>query len=279
MSPGDGCVGRQSELELFEALRSRADSADLADFADRLRRCVWWVLNRMNGGRDLYGDVEDIVGDVHVRLEQLRGRGFTGGAREFRSYLYKVVVSACVEARRCRRWTQALDAPLTLPDGEEKPLGEVVADMVDSQLTAAERIEETEERQTLGRAIERLDPRCRDLIEQFHLREVPIRELARRHGARANTIEVALTRCRGRLYAAFLHVWVSGSDHERRERIEKAAGRLGGRLGDVFRAWWTENRSVAQISKAEGIDPDETRRILGKAKTEVWRLVGEGVEP
>lgn len=79
MTPGEG-VRRRSELELFEALRSRDDAADLAEFADRLRRCVHWVLNRMDGGRRLSGEVEDIVGDARVRLEQLRDRGLPPSA-------------------------------------------------------------------------------------------------------------------------------------------------------------------------------------------------------
>ncbi len=79
---------RRSELELFEALRSREHPADLAELADRLRRCVHWVLNRMDGGHRLSGEIEDIVGDARLRLERLRERGFAGSAPEFKSYLY-----------------------------------------------------------------------------------------------------------------------------------------------------------------------------------------------
>lgn len=38
------------------------------------------VLNRMDGGRRLSGEVEDIVGDARVRLEQLRNRGLPPSA-------------------------------------------------------------------------------------------------------------------------------------------------------------------------------------------------------
>ena len=278
MTPGEG-VGRRSELELFEALRSREDPADLAEFADRLRRCVHWVLNRMDGGRRLSGEIEDIVGDARLRLEQLRERGFGGGAPEFKSYLYKVVVSACVEAAKRQRWTVALDAPVTLPDGDEKPLGDVVSEMVDQHLAIDADLEAHEERATVLRALDRLDGRCRSLLTSFHLQEVPIKELARREGTRTNTIEVALTRCRTRLYEAFLVAWVDGSDDERRERITKAGARLPGRLGDVFRGWWMENRSVVDISEEQGLPTAETRKLLGRAKVEVWRMLSEGVTP
>lgn len=231
----------------------------------------------MHAGRDLAGEIDDIVADGLARLEQLRERHFSGGDREFRSYLYRVVVSACVEALRRRRWTTALDAPVTLPDGDVKPLKDVLGELVDPQLAASELVEEDEQRAVLAQALDRIDPRCRGLLVDFHLKDVPVRELAHREAARANTIEVALTRCRARLYQAYLEAWVAGSDDERRERIDKAVARLSGPLGDVFRAWWSDHRTVAQISEAEGLDREATRRLLSRAKTEVWRLVGEGV--
>lgn len=276
MTPGEG-VPRRSELELFEALRSREDAADLAEFADRLRRCVYWVLNRMEGGRRLSGEVDDIVGDARLRLEQLRDRGFAGSAPEFKTYLYKVVVSSCVEAAKRQRWTMALDAPVTLPDGDEKPLGDVVSEMVDAQLSVGAELELDEERRTVVRALDRLDGRCRDLLRSFHMDDLPIKEIARREGTRTNTIEVALTRCRTRLYEAFLHAWVEGPDEERRERINKAAGLLPGLLGEVFRAWWIDNRSVADISGEHALPPAETRKVLGRAKVELWRMLTDGV--
>ena len=276
MTSGEG-VQRRSELELFEALRSREDPADLAEFADRVRRCVHWVLNRMEGGRRLSGDIEDIVGDARLRLEQLRGRGFAGSAPEFKSYLYKVVVSSCVEATKRQRWTAALDAPVTLPDGDEKPLRDVMSEMVDQELTIDARLLGHEERAAVVRALDRLDDRCRTLLRSFHMEEVPIKEIARREGARTNTIEVALTRCRSRLYEAFLHSWIEGGDDERRERIAKASAGLSGTMSAVFRAWWTENRSIADIGKEHGRPPSEIRKLLGRAKLEVWRMLTEAV--
>ena len=276
MTPGKG-EARRSELELFEALRSRENPSDLVEFADRLRRCVHWVLNRMDGGRRLSGEVEDIVGDARLRLERLRDRGFAGSAPEFKSYLYQVVVSSCVEAAKRQRWTAALDAPVTLADGEEKPLGDVIGEMVDTHLAVDSELEDREERVVVVRALEQLDARCRNLLRSFHMEDVPIKELARREGARTNTIEVALTRCRSRLYEAFLLSWVNGGDDERRDRVTKAAGLLPGMLGEVFRGWWTENRSVADMSGEHGLAPAETRKLLGRAKMEVWRMVTEGV--
>lgn len=267
--------GRRSELELFQALPDGAP-ADLADFSSRLRRCAHWVLNRMSGGRSLSGEVDDIVGEAHLRLEQLRTRGFQGGALEFRTYLYKVVVSACVAAANGRRFTDSLDAPVELPDGDAKPLSDVLQAMVDPHLSAPAELEGAEERTRVRQALGGLDDRCRRLLERFHLEEVPISELARREQTRPNTIEVALTRCRQRLYAAFLRVYLDAADPDLKPRVARVTEALGELPGRVFRAWWAENRSVTDIGKEIDRSPAETRRLLARAKLEVWRRLGEG---
>ena len=267
---------RRTELELFRALETAGATAeDFEEFSDRLRRCTQWVLNRMTGGHALWGEVEDIVGEARLRLEALRERGFSGGAPEFKSYLYKVVVSVCVEAAKRRRWTQSLDAPVGLPDGEEKPLRDVVDGMIAPALGADLEVAQTEEAGRVRAALARLDARCRTLLQQFHVEETPIKEIARRAGTRANTVEVALTRCRARLYAAFLSLYLEGADHAWRPRVTEMARRVSGQAGRMFTAWWTENRSVTDVSKELGVSPAEGRRLLTQAKLEVWRALQE----
>jgi DNA-directed RNA polymerase specialized sigma24 family protein len=120
-------------------------------------------------------------------------------------------------------------------------------------------------------AIERLEPRCRNLLWQFHVEERPIRDLAAAERTRVNTIEVALVRCRSRLYSAFLSLYAEATGPEWKAHVTQVAGRLEGELGEVFRAWWVQNRSVAQISKELGMDAAETRYLLGRAKFDVWQ--------
>jgi RNA polymerase sigma factor (sigma-70 family) len=264
---------QRTELDLFLALAKEDDPAVLHELTDRLRRCVFWVLNRMTNGRRLFGDIEDIVSEARLRLERLRERGFRGGAPEFKSYLYKVVTTTCIDAAHDRNSTDSLDAPVTLPDGDEKPLRDVARDMVDGQLSAASVAEAGADATRVRAAIERLDPRCRNLLWQFHVDERPIKELATAEGTRVNTIEVALVRCRQRLYSTFLSVYADASDRGWKARVTGVAGRLEGRLGEVFRAWWVQNRSVAQISKELGMDAGETRYLLGKAKFDMWQAL------
>jgi len=266
---------QRSELELFNALDDAATPGDLEEFTDRLRRCVRWVLHRMPSGSTLAGETEDIVAAARLRLEQLRARGFHGGAPEFKSYLYKVVVSACFEAMRQQRFTTSLDLPVSLPDGSETTVGDVLHRLVAPGLGADAVLEQDEANAFVRRALEGLDERCRRLLSGFHLEDVPIRELARREQARDNTIEVALTRCRSRLYIAFLHLYLEGADPLWRERVTKAGAKLSGTTARVFAGWWTDNQSVVQISRELDLTPADTHALLAKAKREVWRVLRE----
>jgi len=268
---------RRSELDLFKALGRDGSPADVAELSERLRRCVYWVLNRMTTGRSLVGEVDEIVDEAILRLEQLRQRGFSEGPREFKSYLYKVVVSVCADAANRSRLTASLDAPVTLPGGEQKPLGDVLRDIVDAHLGADASVEQAEVGSLVRRALERIDDHCRALLARFHLEETSIKDIAHAAGTRPNTIEVALTRCRQRLYAAFLSLNVDPSDASWRERVAAAGRKLPGVLGRVFSGWWVENRSVLDVAKEIGMSSTETKRLLGQAKLEVWqRLRDEG---
>jgi RNA polymerase sigma factor (sigma-70 family) len=263
---------RRSERELWNAI-GQDDQSAFAELGDRLRRCVHWVLNRTPARRELSGEVEDIVADARLRLEQLRERGFTGGDQEFKTYLYKVVVSACADAGHQHRWTASLDAPIALADGDERPLGDVVEAMVDPALSVDVELEHDETRAHVRQALERLDERCRTLLRRFHLEGTPVREIARRENVRANTLEVALMRCRSRLYAAFLSVYADAGDPAWKERVTTAARMLSAERGTIFNAWWVENRSVTDIAKEIGISPARTRERLADAKYEVWQRV------
>ncbi len=267
---------RRSEQELFRALDTSDDPANLAEFSERLRLCTHWVLNRMASGHGLWGEVDEIVDDALLRLEPVRRRGFTGNAPQFKAYLYRAVVSACMEAAKRQRLMVSLDAPVTLPDGDEKPLAEVLHEMVASALAVDVELERAEERDDVNRALAQLDERCQNLLRRFYRETVPIRELARGEVARANTIEVALKRCRDRLFAAFLSLYIGGVDVGFKKRVADAAERLSFELRRIFQAWWTENRSVLDISKGIGLSPAETKRLLAKAKLEVGRLLSAG---
>jgi RNA polymerase sigma factor (sigma-70 family) len=269
-------IRRRSELELFQAIGAGDDAAAFAELDDRLRRCVLWVLNRMAGGRALWGDAEEIAGEARLRLEELRGRGFSGNAPQFKSYVYKVVVSVCIDAARRRRWTESLDAPVVMPDGDERPLADIVEPLLGPGLTADASVATTEEARHVHDALERLDPRCRTLLRDFHMHEIPIRDIAARERTRENTVEVALTRCRTRLYAVFLSTYVDDDTAEFRHRVSTAARRLSGVMGRMFAAWWEDNRAVTDVSKELGLAPAEGKALLARAKREVWSLLQEG---
>src|SRR2546427_3910643 len=212
----------RSELELFRALGAEDDPRNLAEFRNRLGRCVHWVLRRMAKGHTVAGEADDIVADALLRLEQLRERGFSGGEREFRSYLYKVVVSACVEALNHTRWEMSLDAPVTWQDGEETPLAMVAKGMVDPLLSAEATLAGEEEGERLRQALERLDPRCRDLLRRVSIEGGPIRGFAQ--GTPRNTGEGGLRPWRRPVFAHILSPFVGGGGARWGAQVEKKAG-------------------------------------------------------
>jgi len=267
---------RRSELDLFNALARDGRPEDLEELTDRLRRCVHWVLHRRPWGSAVIGEAEDIVSEAKVRLEALRTRGFNGNDSQFKSYLYGVVVSACADAARQHKFVASLDEPVTLPNGDEKPLSDVLGDLVASDLAADRTLHREEEAGLVRRALQEIDERCRRVLSRFYLEDRPINDIARLENMRQNTVEVALSRCRNRLYAAVLGLHLEGTDASRRERIAKTGRQLPGVLGKVFAAWWSENRSVLDISKEVGLSPDETRQLLVKAKLDVWRSLRDG---
>jgi RNA polymerase sigma factor (sigma-70 family) len=270
---GDG----RSELELFQAL-GQGDPTAFRELSARVGRCVRAVLNTMGQGRRLLGEVEDLSADAVERLERLRGR-FRGGNAEFRSYLYKTVASRCVEATKRQQRTVSLETPIALPDGEEKPLGDLLKELVDPHLPALAQAEEKEERKRVRLALERLSERCRHLLWGFHVEGAPVKRLAEKEGARPNVIEVTLARCRERLYRAVLHTFLRESDGTLREAVTKVAGRLAGSMGEIFRAWWVEGRSPTQIASRLGLEPGQVRRELARGKIQVWRFLQEEGSP
>jgi len=272
----DDVSRRRSELDLFNALARDGRPEDLAELSDRLRRCVHWVLHRRPWGSALIGEAEDIVGESRLRLEALRTRGFNGNDAQFKSYLYGVVVSACADAARHHKFATSLDEPVTLPDGDEKPLGDVLGDLVTADVAADQTLGREEETHMVRRALAVVDERCRRVLTRFYLEDRPIADIARLENMRQNTVEVALSRCRNRLYATVLGLHLEGTDASRRERIATIGRQLPGVLGKVFVAWWSENRSVLDISKDVGLTPGETRQLLGKAKLDVWQSLRDG---
>jgi RNA polymerase sigma factor (sigma-70 family) len=267
---------RRTELELFEALVKDGGVGDLVELSARIARCAGWILSRRTpGGLALTGEVDEIVDTVLERLERLRARGFSGGAPEFRTYLYRTVASVCSDAAYRRRLVDSIDTLVSLPDGDKKPLADVLASMVDPHLAPLAALEGGEERGRVMHALESLGERCRLLLRRFHVDGVTIRDLARELGSQLNAVEVALTRCRTRLYVAFLAAYLKGGRQELREQVSAAVEQMSGLSARVFRAWWFDNRTVSSIGEELQIPPAEVRRALADAKRQVWRLLAE----
>jgi len=267
-----------SELVLFREVGS-GNPAAFAELASRIGRCVHWVLlHRIGGGHALLGEADEIVDETMLRLEGLRARGFSGSDPEFRGYLYQVVASVAIDTARRRRGLESLDEPLDPADPDSRTLGHVVSALVDPAL-APEAGERAEADLRVSQALETLDPRCRTLLRRFHLEETPVKQIADGEGARPNAIEVALTRCRQKLYARFLAAYVGDDDPQFRQRVAAAGRTLPAPLDHVFGAWWTENRSPGDIAKERGWPAADARRLLADAKRAVWERLTEAGAP
>src|SRR5262249_38976647 len=149
--------------------------------------------------------------------------------------------------------------------------------LVADDVAADQALAREEEAGMVRRALAAVDDRCRRVLTRFYLEARPISDIARLENMRQNAVEGALSRCRSRLYAARLQLHAGGAPTARREQIEKIGRQLPGVLGKVFVAWWSENRSVLDISKDVGLTPGETKHLLGKAKLDVWQCLREGV--
>lgn len=277
---------RRSEVELFNALADNDDEADLREYKQRIHRCVLWVLGRRSSGALVVGDVPDMVEEVISRLEQhLRpagpgpgGRRFAGTNEQFRRYLYRTVGSVYADAVTLRLRLRSLDAPVVTPDGAETTVGDALDDLVEWP-TADDDLGRPDVQGWVQGALGRLSEHCRRWLLAFHRDRVPIRDIARHEGVRPNNVEVGLTRCRAYFRLAFLDTFLASGDTQFRARVDEASRRLAGQLGAVFRAYWTEGRSVGEIAARLGLDRDKVKAQLVEAKERVWRMLPEGGLP
>jgi len=273
----------RSEVELFNALAGKSDQADLDQYRTRILKCVLWLLGRRQSGELVIGDVPDMVEEVIARLEahlrppggEQSPHGFAGSNQQFRRYLYRTVSSVYADTVNQRVRLRSLDAPIVRPDGEDGVLGDVLDDLVEWP-TAGDDLGRPDLQAGVQNALQRVSERCRRWLLAFHRDALPIKEIARQDGVRVNNVEVGLTRCRAYFRLTFLDAFLSGGDERFRARVDEAARHLSGPHSAVFRAYWTEHRSLTETAARLGFDRDKVKSLLGEAKEQVWRALPEG---
>ena len=149
------------------------------------------LAGRMTGSAD---DADEIVQDVFLKVWTLAPRWRVGGEARFSSWLYRVVVNACVDRRR-RRSEQPLDGI------EERP---------DSAPDALQRTLVNQRRDMLQGAVAALPRRQRAALSLFYFAELSAPETARVMRISVPATEALLMRGKRSLKKALMENGVTG---------------------------------------------------------------------
>jgi RNA polymerase sigma-70 factor (ECF subfamily) len=158
-----------SDSELALAYLIHDDQRAFAALYARLYPYLFAVARRRVRSPEAAGD---LVQQAFLNAHLARDRFELGGA--FRPWITRILVNLCVDHRRaCRRWTfEELD-----------PNALVSAPVVDER-------ERRRERLRTRRALERLSPGQRQVVEMHWLEERPFPEVARALSERLSTVKV-----------------------------------------------------------------------------------------
>ncbi|HEY3268801.1 MAG TPA: sigma-70 family RNA polymerase sigma factor [Armatimonadota bacterium] len=272
--------------ELTLATRAaEGDSRCATELRRRVLRCAVSVARKARwlDALDVTELEEDVPNEAVLRLISRIRQGFTGECGQFRSYLYRVVTSVTADAVRRtldRRKEASLDAPFENAEGGESTLRDFVENearigrMADYDSSPEETSLTRDRNAEIAGAVSRLDPWCQILVREAVIAERPHARIAAEYKVTVQMLDVSLKRCTERLYRNLLTAYVNGPDRLRRQAIADAALQLPEDLRQVFLPWWNENASVKQIAARCGLQTDETRRRLSRAKASMWALAG-----
>jgi RNA polymerase sigma-70 factor (ECF subfamily) len=148
------------------------DTAAFAPLVERYQRPLFTVALRMLGDAD---DAKDAAQDTFIKA--FRKLPTFDPTRRFFSWLYRILVNECLNARRSRRTRE--------PIGNDVAAGATPEDLYDRQ----------EQRQRLLRAIVMLPLEYRQVIVLRHFTELSYDDMA-------DTLEISTSLVRSRLYSA-----------------------------------------------------------------------------
>jgi RNA polymerase sigma factor (sigma-70 family) len=258
----------RTEIELFEAV-GQGDTMALKEYQSRIERCV-----RFRMGRAGEIEIQEVCDRIGEKLEGLRRRGFSGNNQAFRVYLYRVVASQVVEVRRERAALVSLDAPVELPDGGSKTLGELANEMIEPHWNVLKEMAAQQEASWLRDALEGLDGRCRQLLLHREVERLPEQEIADRLQMTLSNVWASLHRCKERLYRRLLAMW-AGEDSLWKPKVSHLAEKLMEPLATIFRLWWDENRTIREMDQQLRREERDVKELLARAKAGVWQLAQE----
>lgn len=158
---------------------------------DEVARCLSEEVLRFTLARcgDRTGDAEDITQDAMLAAQRYLG-SFRGDA-SLRTWLYKLVLSACSHRRRGRKNDPALHRSLDADTGME--LSEADPANPEVVLLISERLGALEE------ALQTLNPADRQLLAAAEWEDLSLEQVGERHGLSVSAVKSRLFRIRRRL--------------------------------------------------------------------------------
>ena len=150
------------------------------ELVQRYQDPVFGMALRFVGSR---GDAEDVAQEVFLRV--YRGLdGFKGDAK-FSTWLYRVTFNLCTDWLRRNRRADRRAAAI-----------EEAAEVADGRVNLEERILETEQRDKVRRALDRLDERYRSVVVLLYYQKMSYEQIAAVLQLRVKTVETRLYRAR-----------------------------------------------------------------------------------
>jgi RNA polymerase sigma-70 factor (ECF subfamily) len=169
-----------TEIELIEGCRAGNREA-LNELVKRYHTAVLRVCVSLIGSRD----VDDLVQDIFIKILR-RFEAFEGRSSIF-TWIYEITVNHCrdeLRRRKRRRWFSLQNLP-----------AETVEQFASDEASASDRLEADERRAHLRHALNRLEPKYRELIVLRDLEGLSYEEIAK-----ISKLEVKLIK--SRLYQA-----------------------------------------------------------------------------
>lgn len=169
-----------NERELVDRCRRGDDEGAFGELIDRYKDLVYGLVWRLAPDR---GQVDDLAQDVFLKIH--RGLPYFRGEARLSTWIYRIVVNVCSEARGRSRPEVPLDAGRGAP-----PIEPAAPDAAFAGIELRDRLE---------KAIAQLPEQYRLLIAAHHLRGVQYEALAETLGIPLGTVKTHLHRAKRRL--------------------------------------------------------------------------------
>jgi RNA polymerase sigma-70 factor (ECF subfamily) len=179
-------VDNVNERALVERCRS-GDETAFQELVDRYKDLVFGLLARTVQDRSR---AEDLAQDVFLRVH--RGLPYFRGEARLSTWIYRIVVNVCAQARGHQSRRERPAATVSLED--ERPGGRAAPQPVSDR-----RFGDLELRDRLEKAIARLPSNYRLLIAAHYLRGVQYEDLAEALGLPLGTVKTQLHRAKQQL--------------------------------------------------------------------------------